>query len=248
MGELAGWSEAKTSRIENGRTNPSPADIRAYCEHTHAADQLPDLLATLHALELAYAEWRKVLGTGTRKRQSAAVRLARESALMRIYQPQIIPGILQTAEYATAVLRKYVTFHRIPDDVDEGVSKRIERQQLLYSGNRKFHILIGEQALHTTVGDSSVMAGQLDRLLAVFGLSRVLVGIVPADAPMPLQATNFVMFDQRLVLVEGVTAELTITQPREIATYSRLFAELAELSVTGEPARAIIRACLAGYP
>jgi hypothetical protein len=107
----------------------------------------------------------------------------------------------------------------VPDDLDQGVSKRLERQQLLHKGDHRFHILIAEQALSTTAGSDAVMAGQLDRLLAVIGLPRVLLGIVPAQAELPMQVTNFVMFDTRLVLVEAITAELTVTQPREIAIY-----------------------------
>ncbi|WP_330232549.1 helix-turn-helix transcriptional regulator [Nocardia sp. NBC_00508] len=244
LASLAGWHESVVSKIETGDRSPTEAHLRAYCRHTGNEAQLPDLIATLRNVQAAYMEWRKVLGTGTKRRQHQAVRLAEESQLMRIFQPNIIPGILQTAEYAAAVLRRYIDFYRVPDDLDEGVAKRLERQQLLYKGNHRFHILVGEQALQTTVGGDSVMVGQLDRLLAVIGLPRVLLGIVPAQAELPMQVTNFVMFDERMVLVEAATAELTITQPREIAIYGRLFGELAELSVTGEAARELIRAAL----
>ncbi|MFE3003262.1 helix-turn-helix domain-containing protein [Nocardia sp. NPDC059246] len=244
LSSLAGWHESVVSKIETGDRSPTEAHLRAYCAHTGNQDQLPDLIATLRNVQAAYLEWRKVLSTGTRRRQHQAVRLAEESRLMRIYQPNIIPGILQTAEYAAAVLRRYIDFYRVPDDLDEGVAKRLERQQLLYTGDHRFHILVAEQALHTTVGNDAVMTGQLDRLLAVIGLPRVLLGVVPAQAELPMQVTNFVMFDERLVLVEAVTAELTVTQPRELVIYTRLFAELSELSVTGDPARRLIRLAL----
>ncbi|WP_094025797.1 helix-turn-helix domain-containing protein [Nocardia cerradoensis] len=241
LAALAGWHESVVSKIETGDRSPTEAHLRAYCAHTGNEDQLPDLIATLRNVQAAYLEWRKVLGTGTKRRQQEAVKLAEESKLMRIFQPTIIPGILQTAEYAAAVLRRYIDFYQVPDDLDEGVSKRLERQQMLYRGDHRFHILVAEQALHTTVGTDAVVLGQLDRLLAVIGLPRVLLGIVPAQAEVPMQTTNFVIFDERLTLVEAVTAELTITQPREIAVYGRLFAELVEQSVTGDQAREIIR-------
>jgi hypothetical protein len=57
-------------------------------------------------------------------------------------------------------------------------------------------------------------------------------------------AENFVMFENRMVKVEGTTAELTITQPREIALYGRAFDTLAGQSVNGEAARKIIRKAL----
>ncbi|WP_324194044.1 DUF5753 domain-containing protein [Nocardia blacklockiae] len=168
------------------------------------------------------------------------MRLAQQTNLMRIYQPIMVPGILQTADYAAAVLRKSIDFFRIPDDLEQGVAKRLERQQVLYHGKRQFRIIMGEQALHTTVGGDDVMTGQLDRLIAVIGLPRVLVGIVPADAELSMATTNFVIYDNRMVLVEAITAELTITQPREIAQYAEVFDSVARQSVFGKAARAII--------
>ncbi len=244
LSALAGWHESVVSKIETGDRSPTEAHLRAYCVHTGNEAQLPDLIATLRNVQAAYLEWRKVLGTGTKRRQHQIVKLAEQSRLMRIFQPNIIPGILQTAEYASAILRWSIDFYRIPDDLDEGVAKRLERQQLLYKGDHRFHILIAEQALRTTVGSNSVMVGQLDRLLAVIGLPRVLMGIIPSEAKLPMQITNFVMFDERLVLVEAVTAELSVTQPKEIALYGRLFTELSGLAVAGDSARAAIRRAL----
>jgi len=246
LARLSGWHESKISKIEYGRVKPSDADVRAYCAHTGANDQLEDLLATVHNIDAAYMEYRRQHAAGLSRGQQKSVRLAERSKLMRIYQPVVIPGILQTAEYAEAILRHSVEFYRLPDDIDEAVSKRLERQQFLYRGERRFHILIAEQALFTSVGTDAVMVGQLDRLMAVIGLSRVLLGIVPAQAGPPMQTTNFVLFDNRMVTVEGITAELTITQPREVAIYGRAFDTLAGQSVTGDAARRLIRRALAG--
>ncbi|MGV9819709.1 helix-turn-helix domain-containing protein [Nocardia xishanensis] len=239
-----GWHQTKVPKIEYGRINPSDNDIRAYCHHTGNDDQLPDLLATRHNIETAYLEWRKVLGVGTKQRQHALVNLTEMAQIVRVYNPHFIPGFLQTAEYAAVVLQNVSAFYRTPNDVELGVAKRLERQQLMYRGNRRFHFLVGEQALYTTVGTDGVMAGQLDRLLAVTGLPRVTLGIVPATAEIPFAPTNFSMFDQKIVLVEAITAELTVTQPREIALYGRAFDTLARQSVTGEAARTLIGAAL----
>ncbi|MFD6158360.1 helix-turn-helix domain-containing protein [Nocardia sp. NPDC060256] len=245
LARICGWHESKVSKIEYGRVKPSDADVRAYCEHAGAKDQLPDLLATVHHIDTAYMEYRRQHAAGLRQGQRKSVKLAEQSKQMRIYQPTIIPGILQTAAYAEGILEHSVAFYRLPDDVDEAVSRRIERQQFLYKGDRRFHILIAEQALSTRVGGIQVMTGQLDRLLAVTGLPRVHLGIIPAAAGPPMQATNFVLFDNRLVTVEAVTAELTITQPREIAIYGRLFDMLATRSVSGGAAHTLIAAALA---
>ncbi|WP_280356471.1 helix-turn-helix domain-containing protein [Nocardia otitidiscaviarum] len=236
-----GWHESKVSKIEYGKIAPAESDLRAYCTHTGTDDQLPDLIATLRNLDAAYIEWRRVLAAGTRHRQHQSIRIESEAKQIRNWQPQVIPGLLQTADYAEAILRYGVELYRVPDDVDAGVSTRMERQRILYRRGRRFHFLIAEQALYTTVGDDDVMQGQLDRLFSIIGMHRVTVGIVPADAEAKAAVENFVMFDNRVVKVEGATAELTITQPREIAIYGRLFDILATQSVTGDRARRLIR-------
>ncbi|MEV5649549.1 helix-turn-helix transcriptional regulator [Nocardia sp. NPDC052254] len=238
------WHQTKVSKIEYGRIKPSRDDIHAWCRHCDATDHVPDLIASLENITTAHLEWRKVLGTGTKRRQHALVNLTEESEIIRIYNPQFIPGFLQTAEYAAGVLRNVSRFYRTPDDVDAGVAKRLERQQLLYRGIRRFHFLIGEQALYTTVGGTSVMTGQLDRLIAVTGLPRVTIGIVPATAEIPFAPANFSMFDTKIVLVEAITAELTVTQPREIKLYHQAFDTLVRLSVTGDAARELIHQAL----
>ncbi|MEU6580688.1 helix-turn-helix transcriptional regulator [Nocardia sp. NPDC046763] len=242
LATLAGWHESKVSKLEYGKLRVSDADARAYCTHALAEDQLDDLLATLHNIDAAYMEMRRLLSVGTGRSQDVLVRLAERTRLTRIYQNVLIPGILQTPEYARAILERSIARHGLTDDIDAGVTKRMERQQFLYRGDRLFHIVLAEQALLTTIGGDSVMIGQLDRLLVAIGLPRVTVGIVPATAEIPQQTTNFVMFDDRMTTVETITAELTITQPREIAVYGRTFDMLAELSTTGDAARALILA------
>ncbi|MEU6580914.1 helix-turn-helix transcriptional regulator [Nocardia sp. NPDC046763] len=238
------WDPSKVSKIEYGKVKPSREDLEAYCRECGAEDQLSDLVATRQHIDTAYLEWRKVLSTGTRRRQQASIKWESEARILRWHEPMLVPGLLQTADYAAGILRKLIEFQQIPNDLDQGVSKRMERQQVLYQRDHLFHFVIAEQALYTTVGDDQVMAGQMDRLLAVQGMPRVTLGIVPRTAPFETATTGFVMFDSKKVLVEGITAELSITQPREIRVYHRTFDVLVNQSVTGEPARRLIRRAL----
>ncbi len=227
--------------MEYGVIRPSDADIRAYCRHAGADDQLEDLLATQHNIDSAYIEWRQALGTGMKRRQQQTLRLESRAEFIRNWEPAIVSGLLQTADYATAIMRNIIGFYRIPDDLDDAVSKRMERQRILYQNGKRFHILMAEQALYTTFGNDQVMIGQLDRLYSVIGMSRVTLGIVPRSSEGLVVVENFFMFDNRMVKVEGHTAGITITQPREIALYGRAFDILASQSVTGDAARALIR-------
>ncbi len=223
---------------------PSDTDIRAYCQHADAADQLPDLLATLHNIDSAYLEWRRILATGMSRRQQKSVKLEAEARNLRIYSTQVVPGLLQTAEYAEGLFRRHIEFYRVPDDLDSAVAKRMERQRVLYQRDHRFHFVMGEQSLYTTVGNDGVMRGQLDRLASMIGMPRITLGIVPATAEALIVSTSFVMFDNNMVMVEGTAAELTITQPRELAIYGRAFDTLAKQAVTADKARALIMSAI----
>jgi transcriptional regulator with XRE-family HTH domain len=244
LATLTGWHSSKVSKIEYGKQTPSEDDIRLWCRHTKASNQVPDLIATVRNIEAMYIEWRRMLGTGTRRRQQASRTLEAKTRLMRWYEPLLVPGLLHTAEYARAVLRRVIEFYGIPDDLDVGVAERMERQQILYRGNHRFHFVITHQALLTTVSDNNVMIGQLDRLLSVMSLPRVMLGIVPTFAEYRVPTNQFIMFDNRFVHVETVSAELTIKQPREIALYGKAFEELIKLAVIGNDARTLIISAL----
>jgi transcriptional regulator with XRE-family HTH domain len=245
LATLAGWHFTKVSKLEAGKQNPSNADIRAWCRHCSAEDQIPDLIATLRNIESQYVEWRRALRAGTRRRQELQRKWEHESQLLRIYEPLLIPGLLHTAAYAAKIVRTAVSFYEIPDDVEQSVETRLARQDALYSGIRRFHVVIGEQALKTRLGDVEVMQGQLGRLLEASTLPRLRLGIVPAGAVHEVWPIHgFWIFDQRMVRVETYTAELTVTQPREVGLYEKAFDGLSRSAVYGQEARTLITQAL----
>ena len=69
-------------------------------------------------------------------------------------------------------IRQVVDLFEIPDDIDAGAA-HMERLQFLYRGDRRYNVVLGEQALHTNIGVPDVMRGQLDRLLASISLPRL---------------------------------------------------------------------------
>lgn len=242
---MAGWPPSKVSKIEYGKQTPTEDDIRAWCDCTDTLSRVPDLIATLRNVDAAYLDWRRTLGGGIRREQKKIHAIEADTRLIRGYDPALIPGLLHTPDYAAAIFRQVAAFNDTPADTDDAVAARMDRQQqYLYRGDRRVHYLIGEAALYTTVGDDDVMLGQLDRLLTVMSLPRVLLGIVPLVSPYLVSPTNFVIYDERLVMAEGLTAALTIASPREIAVYGKAFALLAEQSVTGRDAGQLIRKAL----
>lgn len=248
LAALAGWQLSKVSRIEHGQRNASEDDIRAWCRHCGVEEQIPDLIATVRNIEAMWLEWRRTLRTGTKVRQQQSVGLYERSHVFRVYQPTVIWGTLQTAEYAAAIMRQVIDFYEIPDDIEAGVAARLERQQFLYRGDRRYNVILSEQTLLTNVGGPDVMRGQLDRLLAVLSLPRLSLGIIPMKAPSAVWAGNsFIMFDDRVVMIETYSAEITVNQPREIALYAKAFGLLQRSAVYGQGARDLISRALAQW-
>ncbi len=245
LATAAGWHESKCSRIEHGKTAPSESDIRAWSEICGASDQVPDLIATLRAVDGMYIEWKRMVRTGLRRLQEATVPLYEGTRQFRVYEPGVIPGLFQTPGYARALMAGVIAFHQIPDDTDQAVLARMGRQHVLYEGNHRFAVVLEESALRTRIGGAEVMTEQLHRLVGVMALPSVTLGIIPASADRGMwPVEGFWIFDTGRVTVEMAAAEVAITQPREIAIYMRTFAQLADLAVYGNQARELISAAI----
>src|SRR6266498_5415335 len=91
----------------------------------------------------------------------------------------VVPGLLQTAEYARARFAQGVRLHKVPDDVDEAVRLRVQRQEILYRPDKRFHFVLTEAALRNRLCPVDVMLAQLDRLVALSALRNVRLGIIP---------------------------------------------------------------------
>lgn len=241
LAQRAGWQASKVSKIEHGKQTPSEQDLGAWCEHCRAPGHLPDLIAAVRSIETQFAEWRRIMRGGVRRRQQASATVYERARLFRIYEPAVVPGLLQTREYAIAVLSTFIDFIRVPDDAEQGAAARLERQRVLTHGDRRFHMVLGEQALRTSVGGAEVMAGQLEHLLTVLRLPRLRLGIIPFDAPYRVPLNNgFWILDEALVQFDTYSAELSLVRPDEIALYGRAFERLAALAVYGAEAKAIL--------
>ncbi|GAA2432070.1 helix-turn-helix transcriptional regulator [Actinomadura vinacea] len=243
LAEQADWHESKVSKIEHGKQTPSEDDIRVWCRLVHAEDHIPDLIATIRNISSAYMEWRREWRAGAGRRQQTIAAQEAETTLFRVFEPVVIPGLLQTRDYAEARFRDNIAFHGTGGDVDTAVQARMDRQDVLRRGDRdrRFHMVICEVALTIGLAGDDVLIAQLERLLTLSILPRLSLGIIPTRARLRRAPSHgFWIFDNRLVLVDTAAAELAITQPREIAVYGQEFDWLASSAVYGSAARDLI--------
>ncbi|MBP5906157.1 helix-turn-helix domain-containing protein [Streptomyces sp. LBUM 1478] len=240
-----GWHPAKTTRIQKAEAAPSDADIRAWCSACGAEGQTEDLIATARAVDSMYVEWRRIHKNGMRKVQEDFYTLHEQAAVCRVYCSNAVPGFFQTAGFATALMQSITDFQGTPNDVADAVAARLARSRFLYEGGHRFVVLLEEWVLRSRIGDRATMVGQLRHLLDVLPLPSVSLGVIPFTASRvmwPLEA--FYIFDDAHTVVETLTAEINIRQPREIADYRRAFAELVKMAVYGDRARALINSAI----
>ncbi|MEU6477190.1 helix-turn-helix transcriptional regulator [Streptomyces sp. NPDC047017] len=236
-----GWSESKSSRIENAKTPPSDADIRAWCRACDAEGQAPDLVATNRQSAEAHVEWKRLQRTGLRRLQESTGDLYQQTKTFRVYVSDVIPGFLQTAGYATALLTSIADFRGTPDDVSDAAAARMRRNEVLYNGGHRFSFVLEEAVLRYRLCSAETMAAQLGHLLGIMDLPNVAVGIVPFSElrtvwPMP----TFTIFDTKRVHADTLDAASTLTQPSQVELYTRAFERLSQGGVRGAAARSLI--------
>jgi len=245
LAELLSWPASKISKLENGRQTPSDDDIRAWTRATGGEAETEALLASLHTLEVQHAEWRRILHAGIRPRQNELADLDQQTKLFRVFESTVIPGLLQTAEYARIRFAEGIRVFNLTNDINQAVQGRVQRQEILYRQDKRFHFVLTEAALRMRLCPPEVMLGQLDRLVSLSALPSVRLGIIGFRTQYATSPWHgFWMYDADRVLVETYSAALTLAQPPEIELYARVFDELAAVASYGRAARGIIHAVI----
>ncbi|MFE7113849.1 helix-turn-helix domain-containing protein [Streptomyces sp. NPDC057654] len=236
-----GWHPSKVSRISTGKAKPSEVDIRTWCQACGTEDQAEDLVAALRDVEGMWLTWRRLERAGLRRSQEERLPLYERTRRFRSYSSWALPGLLQTYQYTEDVLRT-IQRQRVPlDDVADAVAARMERQRVLYEGQRLFAFLIEESVLRNTLSTGEAQDEQLEHLITVSDLLNVSLGVIPvARQRCQLPVENFWIYDSVQVNVELVSGYLTLTQPSEVKTYADTFAVLAKMAVYGDKARALL--------
>ncbi|WP_327365805.1 helix-turn-helix domain-containing protein [Streptomyces sp. NBC_01217] len=235
-----GWQTSKVSRLQTGTTLPADDDITAWCKACGAEGQAPDIIAAARNAGSMYMEWRRLQRTGLKRVQESRTPVHERTKAQRVYSSSVIPGMLQTREYAAALLSNIARFHGTPDDSADAADARVARSQIIRRPGHTFSVVVEESVLRRRVGGAETMAAQLGHLLTLATLPAVSLGIIPASTPAIWPLETFTIYDDTTVYVELLTAALTISAPSEIAQYLAAFGEMADAAVFGQDAYRII--------
>jgi transcriptional regulator with XRE-family HTH domain len=241
LAETLAWPPSKISKLETGRQTPTDDDIRAWTAATDAVAVAEELLVALHTMELRHAEWRRQLKSGLRHHQSELAELDEKTKLFRMFESTFVPGLLQTAEYARFRFTQSLRTFGVPNDVNEAVRSRVQRQEILYRPEKRFQFVLTEAVLRYRLCPIEIMLAQLDRLVALSALRNVRLGIISFETSYSFApAHGFALRDRTRVIVETMSAELNLGQQYEIELYSRAYDQLAAIASYDSQARSII--------
>lgn len=190
-----------------------------------------------------YTEWAEQIRNGLKQLQERSVPRYRTTEWFRVYSSTLVPGLLQTEKYAAAVLRTSARFHGLaPGDSAEAARARVERSCVIHQPRHRFDFVVEESVLRCQITDPDVMSAQLDYLISADALPGISLGIIPAAAYERVQwpRETFHIFDETIVTVELVSAEVEAKQAAEIALYVKAFGELRSMAVYGAEARALV--------
>ncbi|MER5362337.1 helix-turn-helix transcriptional regulator [Streptomyces sp. NPDC002785] len=243
----ASMSAWKLSKIENGKVRPTVQDVDLVLTAIGVSQEVKEeFLAAARAEATEATAWRLLRRMGPWKHQKTIRAIEAGTTTLRLFQGQLIPGLLQTPEYASAV---FSLPPALPEETRaKTVAARLERQSVLYQPGRSFHFLICEHVLRWRISEPVVMALQLDRLVSVSRLPNVSLGVVPSDRRMPdFPMTCFSLHDDRLVIVETFHSEVTTRDPKDVQLYLDTFERFAAVAVYDDAMRTLVEGIRDGF-
>ena len=248
VGQRLDCSGTRISRLETGRISVKPGDVRELLEIYGVTGAEAESLVQL-AREARRKGWWHTYGRALPNWFEAYIGLEAEAVRLRDFQPLVIPGVLQTEDYARAVLRAAPNAGSA-EDIDRQVALRMERQTVLSQANAPdLWIVLSETVLRVQVGGASVMRAQLRRLVDVAERSSVTLQVLPFTAAahvQPISPFTILEFpevaDPTVVYLEHLTGSLFLESEEEVRRYTVVFDHLrAEALGTGPSVDLIAR-------
>jgi transcriptional regulator with XRE-family HTH domain len=229
-------SATKISRLETGARRPSLRDVRDLCRLYGLGEQVTAELMGLAQAAREPAWWTRYDDLDL----DPYIGLEQDSAAITCFSMYYMPGLLQTADYARAIIRA-IAPRMDPDILRQRVEARMRRQQLLEEDDRpRYHVLFDEAALHRRVGGSAVMAAQLEKAVDAQRHGRVTIQVIPFDIGAYAAAEGyFILLDfeedsdlSSVVFIEGLTGNKYLERDADIARYRETIEYLRKLALS----------------
>lgn len=245
------WS-SKIGRIENGLSAPRGTDLEAMLDlyGTDDADLRAALSLLSHrARRVSRGGWWHRYGGLLEPADLERISMESEVAAIRDFETVLVPGLLQTEEYARAVM---VGCGYTPQAAEPFVAVRMARQQILRREDApRFAAVVDEAALHRCVGGPAVMAAQLRRLLEVNDTPGCCLRVLPFDVGAhpgvdgPFTVLSYACpIGLEVAVLEHRETRHHVERPEQVARYRAVFDELAAAALPPEDSQELIAGAL----
>ena len=233
------WSLSKMNRIEKAKSGISANDLKALLRLYDITDKKRiDELAAL-AREARQSPWWKRYSDVAPPALLELIDYESAASAVSQYETIFVPGILQTEEYASAVLQVFYDETSVPDKVAALVDLRTRRRELVNSENAPmFSFVLDESVIRRLVGSPAITSRQLMHLVDVATQSNVTIRVVPFTAGLhpgmkgPFEIVQFEDTpDENMVFLEGPSDDIIVDDPTETQNYLAAFEHITEISL-----------------
>ncbi|MER6063566.1 MULTISPECIES: helix-turn-helix transcriptional regulator [unclassified Streptomyces] len=238
-------SQSKISRLENGRRSISQRDVRDLCGVYEVEDQrIVDSLMEM-ARDSRQQGWWHTFGDIP---YSVYIGLETDAESLRVYEPQLVTGLLQTRAYAEALVQGALP-ETSTAEIEKRVQVRMRRQERITAEANplRLWVVLDEAALKRVVGSRLVMREQLDHLIEMSQLPHVTVQVLPFEvgAHPGLNGQYAILefadaADSSVVYLEGVTSDLYLEKAQDVQKYAVMYEHLRAQSLNVEQSRQFI--------
>jgi transcriptional regulator with XRE-family HTH domain len=238
-------SQSKISRLENGRRSISQRDVRDLCGVYEVEDQrIVDSLMEM-ARDSRQQGWWHTFGDIP---YSVYIGLETDAESLRVYEPQLVTGLLQTRAYAEALVQGALP-ETSTAEIEKRVQVRMRRQERITAEHNplRLWVVLDEAALRRQVGSRLVMREQLEHLIEMSQLPHVTVQVLPFEvgAHPGLNGQYAILefadaADSSVVYLEGVTSDLYLEKAQDVQKYAVMYEHLRAQSLNVEASRQFI--------
>ncbi|WP_030804894.1 helix-turn-helix domain-containing protein [Streptomyces sp. NRRL F-2799] len=239
-------SQSKISRLENGRRSISQRDVRDLCGVYEVEDQrVVDSLMEM-ARDSRQQGWWHTFGDIP---YSVYIGLETDAQSLRVYEPQLVTGLLQTRAYAEALVRGALP-ETSTAEIEKRVNVRMRRQERVTDDSNplRLWVVLDEAALHRVVGSKLIMREQLEHLIELSNLPHVTVQVLPFEvgAHPGLNGQYAILefadaADSSVVYLEGVTSDLYLEKAPDVQKYAVMYEHLRAQALPVERSQQFIQ-------
>lgn len=238
--ERTGMRPSKISKLRRGQQLPTEDDIRQWVAAAGADGSVAEeLIRKLDQAEENHSSYERKLMHGQEALQRGYNELVEQSDVVRMLERSFMPRLLQTFDYARAIMVGSKNLHKAADDVDAATATRLECQTCLTDGKHRFEFVIDETVLTRNVATPAIMQAQLQRLLDSLYLPGVRIGILPVYGDYHDAVRNsFELYGQ-----VGMVETYFTSDPQDdgqLAKYEEVMRDIWQDAVEGERARSLI--------